>query len=219
MVLPPIKQRAVVPPKPPFIVAYEPYDEGDYDEPVFDQVHIADIQEWPVFDETPWRFDTCKLESCTLMGTKNLRVWDSTVVRCDLSGAKFFDSGVLRSEFLGCRFTGAQFGESMIEDITFQNCKLNMISFRKCKLERVIFQNCILDDTDFNLARMTDVTFVQCELMRTDFSGSHSMRVDLSGSDLCNIRGVTSLRNVRVSSEQMIQLAPLLCAEIGIQSV
>jgi uncharacterized protein YjbI with pentapeptide repeats len=209
--------KSVAPPLPPHLAAYEPFDADEYDEPAFDRLHMIAVIDWPEADGSSWRFDTCKLEQCAIMSqTLTLRVWDSILVRCDLSASKFFGAGLLRSEFLGCRATGIQLGESTIKDVSFQNCKLNMVSFRKCKLERVIFENCILDDADFNNAHLIDVTFVNCEMRGTDFSGASCSRVDLTKTSVGDLKGVRSLKGARVLPEQAITLTPLLCAELGI---
>lgn len=209
--------KSVAAPLPPHLAAYEPFDAAEYDEPAFDQVHITTVIDWPEFGINAWRFDTCKVEQCSLLSqTLTLRIWDCILVRCDLSASKFFSAGLLRTEFLGCRTTGVQFGESTIKDVSFQNCKINMASFRKCKLERVVFENCILDDADFNSALLHDVTFINCEMNKTDFSAAKCIRVDMTKTTVGNIRGVRALGGVRILPEQAIDLTPLLCAEIGI---
>lgn len=209
--------KSVAPPVPPQLAAYEPFIPDDYDEPAFDRVVMNNVVDWPEMDGSSWRFDTCKLEQCAMLSqTLTLRIWDSILVRCDLSASKFFSAGLLRSEFLGCRMTGIQLGESTVKDVVFQNCKLNMVSFRKCKLERAIFENCILDDADFNNAHLIDVTFINCEMRGTDFSGATCTRVDLTKTDVGELRGVKSLKGARVLPEQTISLTPLLCAELGI---
>jgi len=203
---------------PPHLAAYEPYDEQAQDEPLFEQLHIVSISDWPDLDSSRWRFDTCKLEQCliTNQDVTNITIWDSILVRCDISACRLFDAGLLRSELLGCRAVGLQLGESTIKDVSFKNCKLSMASFRKCTLMRVTFENCILDDTDFNNATLSDVSFIKCELNRTDFSGIKAAKVDMTNSDIRQIRGVRSLKNVRVSAEQVLDLAPLLAAEVGL---
>ncbi|HEX9153513.1 MAG TPA: pentapeptide repeat-containing protein [Candidatus Saccharimonadales bacterium] len=212
------QQKSLNPPLTPQRAAYEPYDESEQTEPIFEQLHLENVLDWPEFDAEPWRFDTCKLEQCAITSRTlpAVRIWDSVLVRCDLSANKFFDAGLLRDEFLGCRATGIQLAESTIKDVSFQNCKLNMANFRKCKLERVVFENCILDEADFGAVQLTDVAFVHCEMSKTDFSSSKSVRVDMTLSDIGGIYGVKSLKGVRISREQMLDIAPLLCAEVGL---
>jgi uncharacterized protein YjbI with pentapeptide repeats len=212
-------QRPINPPVKPTLVAYEPFDAEDQAESIFEQVLLQDIEVWPEYDDAmPWRFDTCKLERCNLIGQPlgTARIWDSILVRCDMSALKLFGSGILRTELLGCRLTGTQLGEASVKDAIFQNCKLNMASFRNSNLERIVFENCILDDVDFNGARLTDVVFINCEMSKTDFSASRCLRVDMTKTQIGEIRGVHYLKNVRITPEQVIDLAPLLCAETGL---
>ncbi|HYH75315.1 MAG TPA: pentapeptide repeat-containing protein [Candidatus Saccharimonadales bacterium] len=203
-------------PKPPLIAPLEPMDELP-EEPVFDGLHVLDVLDWPDYDGDHWQIDASKVERSMLAGMtfERLKLWDSILVRTDISAAKCFDAGILRTELLGCRMSGTQLGESSLKDVTFENCKLDLVSFRKCRLERVVFRNCVLDEADFIGATLIDVVFLQCELRQTDFNRAHCTRVDMTRSDLSDIKGVTSLKNVRIKPEQMMTLAPLLCAEVG----
>jgi len=189
------------------------------DVPVFDRVHVIGILDFSQYDaDEPWQIDACKWERCLLSGLRleRLKLWDSILVGTDLSATRCFEAGLLRSELLGCRLSGAQLGEATITDVVFQNCKLNLLSFRACRLERVIFQNCVLDETDFTGARLTDALFIDCELNGTDFSRVQCRRVDMTRSGLSAIKGAASLKHVRIRPEQMMELAPLLCAEAGL---
>jgi uncharacterized protein YjbI with pentapeptide repeats len=206
-------------PKPPLITRLESEDVLP-DEPVFDGMHVMDVLDFPDYDDNePWHIDGCKFERCMLAGRQfqHLKIWDSILVSTDISASKGFEAGMLRSEFLGCRMSGTQLGESTIQDVTFQNCKLNLLSFRKCTLERVVFQNCVLDETDFIGAQLTDVRFIGCEMNKTDFNRVKCKRVDMTRSDIGQIKGVTSLKHVRIRPEQMMDVAPLLCAEVGFE--
>lgn len=188
------------------------------DQPLFEALHIVDSVEWPMYAADPWQIDACKLERCSLSGydLQRLKLWDSVLVRTDMSGACIFEAGVLRTELLGCRLSGVQFGEGTLKDVQFQQCKLDLASFRACRLERVVFTHCVLNEADFAGAQLHDVTFIDCELTQTIFDKVQCRGVDLTGSDISDIRGVMSLKGVRIRREQMIQLAPLLCGEVGL---
>lgn len=204
-------------PKPPIIAPVSVPDELP-EEPIFDGLHLQDVLDFPEYDrEDPWHIDACKWERCMVAGRTmyHLKIWDSVLVGVDISAARAFEAGLLRSELLGCRMSGTQLGEGSITDVTFQNCKLNLLSFRKCIFERVVFQNCVLDEADFIGARLTDVTFIDCEMRGTDFNRVHCKNVDMTRSDITTIKGVMSLKNVRIKPEQMMGIAPLLCAEVG----
>ena len=210
--------KHIAPPKPPLLQEMELLIDLP-ESPLFENQHLITILDFPLYDSSlPWHFDASKLEQCSLTSKiiSKLRLWDSIFVRCDLSANRFFEAGLLRSEFLGCRGTGLQLGESDIQDVRFSNCKLNMASFRNCKLTRVVFENCILDDADFNAAKLHEVSFIKCELNRTDFSGAKLQAVDLTKNDLRPLRGVMSLKNARITEEQLFELAPLMAQEVGL---
>jgi uncharacterized protein YjbI with pentapeptide repeats len=204
-------------PKPPLIAQLSTPDELP-EEPIFENMHLRDVLDIPGYEaDEAWQIDACKVERCLLAGRpmQHLKIWDSILVGSDMSACRAFEASIVRSEFLGCRLSGTQWGEGTLTDVTFQQCKLNLLSFRRCTLERVVFQNCVLNEADFIGARLTDVTFIDCELIKTDFSRVHCNRVDMTRNDLGSIRGVTSLKHVRIAPEQMVTLAPLLCAEVG----
>jgi hypothetical protein len=204
-------------PKPPIIAPLTATDELP-EEPIFDGLHLHDVLDFPDCEkDEPWHIDACKWERCTVAGRTmyHLKIWDSILVGVDVSAVRAFEATLLRSELLGCRFSGTQLGEGSVTDVTFQNCKLNLLSFRKCTLERVVFQNCVLDEADFIGARLTDVTFIDCELRATDFNRVRCKNVDMTRSDISGIKGVMSLKDVRIKPEQMMGIAPLLCAEVG----
>lgn len=204
-------------PKPPLITQLES-EFGLPDEPVFDGLHVMDVLDFPEYDnDETWHIDGCKFERCMLAGRTfhHFKIWDAILVSTDLSACRGFEASILRSEFLGCRMSGTQFGEGTMQDVTFQNCKLNLLSFRRCTLERVVFQNCVLDEADFIGAQLTDVSFINCEMSKTDFNRARCKRVDMTRSDIGSVRGVMSLKHVKIKPEQMMDLAPLLCAEVG----
>ena len=206
-------------PQPPLIQQLETTIEFT-DEPVFEGLHLRDILEFPVYDEGEnWMFDGSKIERSMLAGQRfgHLKIWDSIFVGTDFSACRGFESGILRSGFLGCRMSGAQLGESTIQDVVFQNCKLNLLSLRKCTLDRVVFQNCVLDEADFAGAVMRNVNFIDCEMNQTEFNRVHCKGVDMTRSNLSRIRGVMSLKHVRIKPEQMMDIAPMLAAEVGFE--
>lgn len=190
------------------------------DTPMFEDMILEDVtaDDWPAYDPEPWRFDGCKLDRCDITGQPlaRLTMWDSIAVRVDLSATQLFKATLLRNEFIGCRVSGAQLGEATIKDVTFQQCKLNLLSFRSCTLERVVFEGCVLDEADFASARLKSVSFINCSMDKTTFDKAQCSNVDLTRSDISRIQGVMALKGTRIRPEQMLQLAPMLCSELGI---
>ena len=200
--------------------ADEPPVRPDAHEPNFDRAVFVHITDWPVYAEAAWQFDGCRLASCSFGGQESnlakVKIWDTTLTRCDLSAARALEAGLVRASLGDCRATGLQLGGGTLKDVSFKNCKLDMASFRLTKLERVRFEDCVLDDADFNEAHLRDVSFVRCSLVRTEFSKARLERVDLRQSPIGELRGVASLGGAIITPEQTVALAPLFCTALGI---
>jgi uncharacterized protein YjbI with pentapeptide repeats len=64
---------------------------------------------------------------------------------------------------------------------------------------------------------MTDVVFDGCELEDAVFSGTRLRGVSLSGSKLVGMKGMVDLRGATMTLDQLIEIAPGLAAELGIE--
>ena len=59
--------------------------------------------------------------------------------------------------------------------------------------------------------------FVDCNIDELNVAGATLSGVDLTGARLRSLIGVESLRGAIVSSEQLIDLAPILAAQLGLE--
>jgi uncharacterized protein YjbI with pentapeptide repeats len=114
------------------------------------------------------------------------------------------------------RCSGLKLQTGTLKDVTFANCKLDLANFRYTKLERVRFIDCILSESDFYMATLKDVFFENCSLISTEFSSAKCKNVDLRGSDVSTIRGISGLKGAIIDSMQLIAIAPLLAQEAGL---
>ncbi|MNL67363.1 hypothetical protein D3C87_1919370 [compost metagenome] len=80
-----------------------------------------------------------------------------------------------------------------------------------------MFDGCVLNDVDFYEAQLKNVEFINCTISRITFANARMMHVDISGSDVEGVNGISSLRGVTISYEQLMQLAPSFAAEAGIK--
>jgi uncharacterized protein YjbI with pentapeptide repeats len=102
--------------------------------------------------------------------------------------------------------------------VRFAGCKLDYVNFRFATVEYVSFEDCVLSHADFQGARLDSVRFDGCQLAETDFTKATLSRVDLRGSDLAALAGsLLVFRGATVDSLQLMDLAPRLAAELGIQ--
>ena len=168
---------------------------------------------------------------------KRVSISDSRIVKTDLSQVTLSRFDVLNTEFIGCSFTaskfphsswhttliegarcsGMQVTESVLKNITYRNCKLELANFRFTRLENIIFEDCVLDDVDFYSAQLKNVEFIRCTLNKVTFANARMLKVDISQSTIDGVNGISSLRGVTASYDQIMQLTPMFAAEAGIK--
>jgi uncharacterized protein YjbI with pentapeptide repeats len=69
---------------------------------------------------------------------------------------------------------------------------------------------------DFGAARLHTVSFVDCGVQELNVSEATLVKVDLSGARLKTLIGIENLRGAIISHEQLLDLAPLLAAQLGV---
>jgi uncharacterized protein YjbI with pentapeptide repeats len=140
---------------------------------------------------------------------------DVVMSKIDCIGLKTSDASWLRTDIADARMTGADFGAAHFEDCIFRGLKLDEAGFRFATFKRVRFEQCILRAADFSNATLQHVTFIDCDFQDTNFAGANCSSVDVCNQDLSHIKGVYGLKNATITNEQLIQLAPLLAAELN----
>lgn len=73
----------------------------------------------------------------------------------------------------------------------------------------------MLRSGDFSNAKLSHVTFSGCDLEQTNFIAADCHDVDVSTEDLTVAKGILGLKGSTISTEQLMQLAPLLATELG----
>ncbi|MEO6761369.1 MAG: pentapeptide repeat-containing protein [Candidatus Saccharimonadales bacterium] len=161
--------------------------------------------------------EASRINKVTVMGTvlENLELSDVECLRLEGAALQAYKTFFLRVNMVDCRLTGAEFAEGHFEDCTFKNVKFDQAGFRFASFKRVIFDSCVLEQADFSNAKLTDVTFTDCSLDNSSFVSASCTNVDVTSEDLTMIKGVLGLKGSTLSSEQVIQLAPLLASELG----
>jgi uncharacterized protein YjbI with pentapeptide repeats len=164
-------------------------------------------------------FDKATLNKVQLMAAQllELKLADVRLTKCDLSNAALLQGSWRRVEAIECRMTGVQLGETTLADVCFERCKLNLANFRYAQLATVRFIDCDLRGSDFLGARLKDVAFEGCDLADASFHQANLEEVDLRTSAVAAIKDADGLRGGVIDSVQLIELAPLLAATLGIR--
>ncbi len=147
---------------------------------------------------------------------RNCHLDDISIENSDFSAAKLPGMSARRVVFKSTRLSGVQLYESTLKDVTFIGCKLDLSNFRFAQLKNVLFEDCVISEADFAGAVFNNVVMSKCELEKTDFSNSKITSLDLRGSNILGIYGITSLEGAKITPTQLIGIAPQLAAEIGL---
>lgn len=148
---------------------------------------------------------------------RGVRLLDVVARELDASSADWTGAAMNRVLFEQCRLTGFQIPEADLTNVTFRRCKIDYGNFRMARLENVTFDECVFDDTDFSSAVLESVDFPACEIRETDFHGTRMSRVDLRGAQLALRGSAASMRGAIISPIQLVDLAPALAREMGIE--
>ncbi|MFD9332168.1 pentapeptide repeat-containing protein [Streptomyces sp. NPDC060065] len=188
--------------------------DGDYDGLEFRDVDFVGQ------DGGGARFMDCALTGCALDETRlhHARFLDSVLTGIRGVGTDLAESTLRDVELLDARLGGVQLHGSVLERVLVRGGKIDYLNLRKARLKDVVFQGCVLVEPDFGGARLERVEFVDCVLKGADLTGASLTDVDLRGAAEFTIaRGVDRLAGAVISAGQLIDLAPVLAAEMGVR--
>lgn len=188
--------------------------DGDYDGVEFREADFAGQ------DASGARFMDCALTGCALDETRlrNARFLDSVLTGIRGVGTNLSEATVRDVELVDARLGGVQLHGAVLERVVVRGGKIDYLNLRSASLRDVVFEGCVLVEPDFGGARLERVEFVDCALKRADLGGATLVDVDLRGAVEVDIaRGVERLAGAVISTAQLVDLAPVLAAQMGIR--
>jgi uncharacterized protein YjbI with pentapeptide repeats len=167
------------------------------------------------------RLDEVRLADVDLSGCRadGAQLSDVVVERGSWANLRARQATLRRVSCTGLRATGLELAEASVTDAVFEDARLDLSSFRFATVERVAFVDCRLEEADFHGATLTSVRFERCALTRASFDAAAFVRSELRGCELEGLQGVERLRGVRMPFGDVVQLAGLLAAAVGIEIV
>lgn len=209
-------------PTPPTVALPElvPFDgAGLAVEGAYDGVEFADV-DLSGADGRGATFLDCALRRCVLdeAALGRARLLDSVVelprgVGTALAEAELRDVAIHQP-----RLGGVQLGGATLTRVEVRGGRLDYLNFRQARLTDVAFVGCVLTEPDLGGARLERVSFDDCELRDADLSHATLRDVDLRGAARLELaRGVDRLRGAVVTAGQLLDLAPLLAARLGLR--
>ena len=165
------------------------------------------------------RFLECRLQRCGLDGTSLRRARIAESLLSDVHGATvdFADSTWRDSQVWGGRLGAVTLVGATWTGIRIRGSHFGFLNLAGAHLQDVTFEGCEIGSLDVRGAELQSVAFEDCRVDELDVAGATLAKVDLSGARLRTLVGVESLRGAIISHEQLIDLAPLLAAQVGLE--
>ena len=192
-------------------VVLEPH--GDYD-----AVHFAGL------DLAGQRFDDaaflgCRLERCGLDGVSMRRARISECLLDELHATSIDTAdSVWRDSLVTVRRVGAllAIGASW-SSVRVRGGRLDLVDLSGAKLAGVAFDGCAIGELDLGTVEARDLTLSGCQIELLDVTGARLVRADFTGATIGAVRGVAGLRGATVTPAQLVDLASLLAAHVGLK--
>ncbi|BBC95227.1 pentapeptide repeat-containing protein [Streptomyces rochei] len=188
--------------------------DGDYDGLEFADADLTGQ------DAAGARFMDCALRGCAVDGTKlrHARVLDTALTGFRGVGTDLSEATLRDVELTDPRLGGTQLHGAVLERVVVRGGKIDYLNLRMARLRDVVFESCVLVEPDFGGARLERVEFVDCALKGADFTGATLKDVDLRGAAPLEIaRGLDRLSGAVIGTGQLLDLAPVLAAALGIR--
>ncbi|MDN0194211.1 pentapeptide repeat-containing protein [Streptomyces sp. S.PNR 29] len=188
--------------------------DGDYDGVDFQNTDLTG------HDGTGARFMDCALRGCALDETRlpHARILDSVLTGVRGVGTDLAESTLRDVELLDARLGGTRLHGAALERVLIHGGKIDYLNLRSARLRDVVFESCTLIEPDFGGARLERVQFLDCTLQGVDFSGATLTDVDLRGAASLEItRGVERLAGAVISPGQLVELAGVFAAALGVR--
>ena len=116
----------------------------------------------------------------------------------------------------GGRFGALTASGAAWTDVRLRNIKVDYLDLSGAKLSGVVFEACTIGELELAEADLRRVRFEASSIDILDAASARFTDVDLSGAKLRTIGGVASLKGATISTEQLIDVAPLLAGHLGI---
>jgi uncharacterized protein YjbI with pentapeptide repeats len=170
-------------------------------------------------DASDARLLECRLERCRLDGLsmRRGRIAESLLSEVHGASVDFADSTWRDSRVSGGRLGAVTLAGATWTGIRVLGSHLGFVNLAGARFEDVRFERCEIGSLDARTAQLRSVAFVDCTVDELNVAGATLSDVDLSGARMRSLVGVESLRGAIISDEQLVDLAPLLAAQLGLE--
>lgn len=126
-----------------------------------------------------------------------------------------------RSQWRDVRVTGRlgslEAYEVQWRSVHFVGCKLSFVNLRGAELVDVAFTDCVIEELDLGSAVARRVGLRGTRIGALDVRQAELHDVDLRGATFDGLDGLTSLAGATIGPDQLMLLAPLMAAGLGLR--
>ena len=169
-------------------------------------------------DATGARFLECVLDGCDLGGVRFDR---SRLATCLLTGVRAVTWSLADATLLDLVVDGGRFGAvtahgSELTRARLAALRIGYADLRNATLVDGTLAGCTVAELDLSGAALRDVRLVECTVGSLVLEGARCRSVDLRGSEVTRLDGVTGLRGCTIDRAQLVGWAPGMAAELGV---
>ena len=195
----------------------EPFDgvlepEGDYELVSFTGVDLSGGQAQDA------RFIDCVVDAADLdeLRLDRAHVIDTRFGTCHAGTLHAPDSRWRDVTVQDCRLGAVQAHGAVLTRVTIAGGKLDYLNLRGARVENLRLVGVTVGDLDLSSARVAGLVLEDCRVRRLDVQGATLREVDLRGAEMSRIDGPAGLKGARISEHQLLELASVFAAHLGV---
>ena len=120
-------------------------------------------------------------------------------------------------ELTGSRIGTWEFYDADVESVLIEDCRLGFANLAGTAMRDVLIRGTRIDELDLSGIEAERVRFEDCRVGTLRLRGGSLSDVDLRGLEMRVVGGVGALGGATISGEQLIDLAPLMAAHLGLR--
>jgi uncharacterized protein YjbI with pentapeptide repeats len=164
-------------------------------------------------------FMGCRIERCRLddLDLRHARITDTLMADNDATSVNAAEGSWRDSILSGGRVGALTASSATWSGVRLRGIKLDFLDLSGAKVSNTVLEDCVIAELELGEADLRFVRFPGCDIGVLGLSGARLAEVDLSRATLHTISNVAGLRGATLSADQLIDLAPLLAAHVGIR--
>ena len=120
-------------------------------------------------------------------------------------------------ELVDSRIGAWELYDADVESLLIEDCRLGFTNLTGTAVRDVLIRGTRIDELDLSGIDAQRVRFEDCRVGTLRLHGGNLSDVDLRGLEMRTVSGIGSLAGATISGEQLIDLAPLMAAHLGLR--